>query len=95
MRSHCYSKTNTAARPAPRRYVYQRLLDDGRPADLLLLPPAFHGDLKAFLAQAPQHAGLLWPLLMRAGEWEGAAEAAGLDAQAHKVGRARACVMCP
>uniref|UniRef100_A0A7S3VQF7 Nucleoporin Nup133/Nup155-like N-terminal domain-containing protein n=1 Tax=Dunaliella tertiolecta TaxID=3047 RepID=A0A7S3VQF7_DUNTE len=65
------------------RYCYQRLLDDARPADVLLLPPAFYADLRQFLEERPQHAGLLWPLLLRAGDWSGGAGALALDARAH------------
>ncbi|KAF5839947.1 hypothetical protein DUNSADRAFT_18228 [Dunaliella salina] len=67
------------------RYCYQRLLDDGRPADVLLLPPSFYADLRQFLDERPQHASLLWPLLLRAGDWSGGAAALDLDARAHKA----------
>lgn len=49
------------------RYVYQRMLDEQRPADLLQLPPSFHDDLAVFLGERPAHASLLWPLLLQVG----------------------------
>lgn len=67
------------------RYCYQRLLDDGRPADLLTLPPAFYPDLKDFLQPRPEHAHLLWPLLLRTGDWGAAVSSLSLDAAANKV----------
>ena len=52
---------------------------------MLLLPDSFYLDLRRFLEERPQHADLLWLLLLRAGDWPSAAGALTLDARAHMV----------
>ncbi|KAJ9532125.1 hypothetical protein QJQ45_003830 [Haematococcus lacustris] len=64
------------------RFVYQRLLEDKQPAELLQLPAFFTADLTAFLRLLPGQASLLWPLLLRTGQWGEAAEAAEQQADA-------------
>ncbi|KAJ9533324.1 hypothetical protein QJQ45_026442 [Haematococcus lacustris] len=64
------------------RFVYQRLLEDQQPAELLQLPAFFTADLTAFLRLLPGQASLLWPLLLRTGQWGEAAEAAEQQADA-------------
>mmetsp|Transcript_19311 Transcript_19311/g.41732 ORF Transcript_19311/g.41732 Transcript_19311/m.41732 type:complete len:1007 (-) Transcript_19311:157-3177(-) len=70
------------------RWVFTKLLSEGRSADLLLLPPDFHPGLKDFLQPHPQ---LLYLQLLRAGEFaeatatlQQAAAGAKADQSRHK-----------
>ncbi|GLC37784.1 hypothetical protein PLESTB_001476500 [Pleodorina starrii] len=59
----------TATAPTMARYVYERLLADGRPADLLALPHQFHAGVTAFLQSLqPSASDLLAVQLSRNGQ---------------------------